>query len=102
MSPTKEGLVAKHAFTETVSETTQVRAPWRTVVRTVFQNAVALAALAPVLITIIANGQEPEALGAWAVGTLTVSGIITKIMAHPAVEKFLRDHVSWLAAGAKD
>lgn len=92
--------MADHAFAETVAETTQVRAPWRTVVRTVFQGVVSFAALAPFLAQAITNGDlenQPVWLGAY----LSISAVVTRIMAVPAVEKFLRDYIPFLAAGAK-
>ncbi len=91
--------MADHVFTETVAETTQVRAPWRTVVRTVFQGLVALAAVAPFAVDAVNDGAE--ATGA-AAAFLAVSAAVTRLMAVPGVEKFLRDYLPFLAAGAKD
>jgi hypothetical protein len=88
-------------FTESVPETTQVRAPWRTVVRTVFQIVPAVAILVPIVLEAVANG-DPSSLGAWAAVAVTVSATVTRVMALPAVEEFLRRFVPWLAAGATD
>jgi hypothetical protein len=92
--------VADHKFVETVAETTQVRAPWRTVVRTVFQAAVSLAALAPFAVEAVTDGDTAQQTGAVA-AFLAVSAAITRLMAVPAVEQFLRTYVPFLAAGAK-
>lgn len=72
---------------------TQVRRPWRSTVRTVFQALVALAAMWAFVV---------EALGlpdwAWVGASLAVAAGITRVMALPAVEVFLRRFVPWLAA----
>lgn len=88
-------------FTELVSETSQVRSPWRTALRTVFQAAVSLAALAPFAVDAITDGDAAEQTGAVA-AFLAVSAAITRLMAVPAVEVFLRNYLPFLAAGAKD
>jgi hypothetical protein len=73
---------------------TQVRYPWRSTIRSVFQFLVGLCALVPLLLN--ASGVEQQG-GAVAVA-LTVSGAVTKIMALPQVEDFLESHIPWLAA----
>lgn len=91
--------MADHKFAESVVETTQVRAPWRTALRTVFQAAVSLAALAPFAVE-AAYGDTGERTGAVA-AFLAVSAAVTRLMAVPQVETFLRNYVPFLAAGAK-
>lgn len=75
---------------------TQVRRPWRSTVRTIFQGAVALATLIPFLVTGVYNGDGdyPAAV----VQVLGVSGTITRVMALPQVENFLRRYLPWLSA----
>lgn len=80
--------------------TTQSQHPWRATIRTILAIVVALAAMAPVVYT-AATVQSPElATGAAAV-TLTIAAAITRIMALPVVEAFLRRFIPWLAAGAR-
>jgi hypothetical protein len=94
--------VAEHKFSETVTETTQVRAPWRATLRTVVWGAIAFAGLAPLILDAAADGGDVESLGGWAVAVLAVSGVITRIAALPGVEAFLRKYIPFLAAGATD
>lgn len=70
--------------------------PWRTVVRTTFQVAIALAALLP-LVFVQAGVSAAEASG-WAAVVLTVCATVTRVMAMPEVEAFLRVWMPWLAA----
>lgn len=81
--------------------TTQSAHPWRATVRTVFAAVVALAAGAPLLYTAIFNDDPATATGGLAV-VLAVAGAITRVMALPFVEDFLRRFVPWLAAGRDD
>lgn len=72
---------------------TQVRNPWRTAFRTAFQVTLALASLIPVAAA--AGGLETKAGVAQVIG---VCVIVTRIMAMPAVDEFLRRFMPWLAA----
>ena len=76
---------------------TQVRRPWRTVVRTVFQALVALAALSPVIYSAATNADPATATGALG-GVLVVSAGITRVMALPGVNGWLERFVPFLAA----
>lgn len=79
------------------TQPTQVARPWRTVVRTVVQALIALAALAPVIYSAATNDNPAAATGA--VGAaLVVAGGITRVMALPGVNRFLERFVPWLAA----
>lgn len=95
--------MSKHVFTETVAQTTQVRNPWKATIRTLFAVIPALALLVDPVLDAIANG-DGSTLGPWAALSLSVAGAITRVLAVPGVEAFLRDHgiTAWLAAGAKD
>lgn len=75
---------------------TQVRRPWRSTVRTVFQLVIALATLAP----FVAGGiyDDVDQAPVVVVQVLTVAGTITRVMAVPQVEAFLRRWAPWLAA----
>jgi hypothetical protein len=88
-------------FTESVPETTQVRAPWKAVLRTVVAQIPGIALLIPPVLDAIADG-DGESLGGWAVAALAVSGAITRVLALPGVEAFLRRNAPWLAAGARE
>lgn len=80
-----------------VVQPTQMRRPWRSTVRTVFQALIALAVVWPVVI---------QALGlpdwAWIAGSLAVAAAITRLMALPGVETWLRQFLPWLAATPKE
>lgn len=73
---------------------TQVARPWRAVARTVFEVVVSFAAMWALIVEAI--GLDPG--WQWVAGSLTVTGAITRVMALPAVETFLRRFVPWLAA----
>lgn len=76
---------------------TQVQRPWRTTVRTVFQAVVGFAAASPLIYTAIT--QEDSATATGAAGTvLLVTGAVTRVMAVPAVEKWLGRFLPFLAA----
>lgn len=81
-----------------LADPTQVRRPWRATLRTTFAALIALAALAPVLVE--AAGLDPSSLP-WLAGALAVAAAITRIMALPGVETFLRTYLPFLAAAPK-
>lgn len=72
----------------------QVRRPWRATVRTVFQALVGLATMLPLLVNATGLDQTAPLIA----GALTVSAALTRVMALPAVETWLRRFVPWLAA----
>lgn len=75
---------------------TQVKQPWRTTVRSVFQFAVALAALLPFIATgVYENIDDAPAVVAQ---LLVIAAAITRVMAVPQVEDFLRNFLPFLAA----
>ena len=78
---------------------TQVERPWRATVRTVLQALVAFAALAPVIAAAVeeATGYDLDGVPLVVTGLL-VCAAVTRVMAAPAVEAFLRQYVPWLAA----
>ena len=71
---------------------TQTRYPWRATLRTLLAAAVALASLAPV-IAVTAHIQAVPAVAQ----ILVVTGAITRVLAMPAVDDFLRRNLPWLA-----
>lgn len=78
-----------------MSTPTQVQRPWRATVRTAFQFLLAAAVLLPFVVE--ATGLEPEVYP-WLAGLLAVAASITRVMALPQVEDFLRRFAPWLAA----
>jgi hypothetical protein len=88
-------------MTETITPPvpTQVRRPWRTVARTVFQAAVALCVLFPVLVQ--TAGLDPETFP-WLAVPLAVAAAVARIMALPQVEVFLRRFIPFLSAAPKE
>lgn len=79
---------------EKEGQPTQVQAPWTTTVRSAFQALVGLAAMFPFIVE--ASG-VPEG-AAWVVVGTAISGAVTRIMALPQVNDFLRRFIPWLAA----
>lgn len=78
---------------------TQMRRPWRSTVRTVFQALVALAVLFPFLVE--ASGLTVEDWP-WLAVPLAVAAAVARIMALPQVEAFLRRFLPFLAAAPKE
>ncbi len=72
---------------------TQVRRPWRSTVRTIFQATVSLAAMWGLIIEVL---NLPD--WAWVGTSVAVAGGITRLMALPAVEEWLRRFFPFLAA----
>lgn len=77
---------------------TQVRRPWRATVRTVFQFVLALALILPFIAE--ATGLDPEVYP-WLGALLAVAAGITRVMALPQVEAFLRRFLPFLAAAPR-
>lgn len=76
-----------------MTQPTQVRHPWRATVRTVFAAVVALLSLLP---TIALVGHVDTV--AWVSQLLAVAAAITRVLALPGVNDWLRRFVPWLAA----
>lgn len=78
---------------------TQLRRPWRATVRTVFQLMLALATLLPFIASGIYDDvdQAPVVVGQ----VLAVAAGVTRVMAAPQVEAFLKRFAPWLAAAPK-
>lgn len=78
-------------------EPTQVKHPSRATFRTIFQGAIALAAILPLILT--TAGIPPVGIAGILIG---VAGAITRVMAIPAVEGFLESYLPFLAAKPKN
>lgn len=72
---------------------TQTRYPWRATARTIAAALVAALVIAPQII--VEAGLSDTAYGAQA---LAVIGAVTRILAIPGVDAWLRRYVPWLAA----
>lgn len=71
----------------------QIRHPWRAVVRTVFQLAIGLAAALPTLVVLAGL---PTSAGL--AGALGIAAALTRFMAIPAVDAAIQEWLPWLAA----
>lgn len=96
-SPTTAQAAAVAAAAVAAAPATQVRRPWRSTIRTVFQIAVGLAPMLPAIVH--ASGVDDTAAPVGA--ALAISGGVTRVMAMPAVEAFLQRFLPWLAAAPK-
>lgn len=90
-----EGVQDAAPGTVILADPTQVRRPWRSTARTVFQALVALAVLFPILVS--TAGLDPESLP-WLAVPLAVAAGFARVMALPQVEAFLRRFIPFLAA----
>lgn len=80
----------------TMPAPTQVRRPWNAVARTLTAVGAGMVAALPFLPDVIrASGLEQTAFGA---GALGVVAAVTRILAVPGVNAWLRDHVPFLSA----
>jgi hypothetical protein len=75
---------------------TQTNHPWRATVRTVIQAVIAAAAAAPLVYTAVTQASPGSSTGAVAV-FLTAAGAVTRVSALPAVDRFIRKFIPWLA-----
>jgi hypothetical protein len=75
------------------ASTTQTRHPWRAVARTIFAAVVALLSLLPTVAA--ATGIEAVPLVAQA---LAVAAAVTRVLAIPGVDDFLRQYLPFLAS----
>lgn len=69
---------------------TQTRYPWRATTRTAFAVLVALATLIPLVVA-------DAPMGALGGQLVVVAGVITRILAMPAVNDFITRYAGWLA-----
>lgn len=79
-----------------VQSTTQVRHPWRATFRTVVAAAVGLLPLLPLVATAASATTIP-----WVIAMLGIAGAVTRVLAVPGVESWLRKYFSWLSAEPK-
>ncbi|WFE47629.1 hypothetical protein [Verrucosispora sp. WMMD1129] len=76
-----------------MTHTTQTRHPWRATLRTIFAVAIGLLSLLPTIA--LAAGVDDVPLIAQALG---VAAAVTRVLAIPGVDAWLREYVPWLAS----
>lgn len=81
----------------TKSTSTQTQYPWRATVRTVFAAVVAFSAMYPLIVATLGLDANIE----WVGTSILVTGYITKVMAMPKVDQFIRDYLPLLAPEPK-
>lgn len=74
-------------------ESTQTRHPWRATVRTVLAALVGAAIILPEVVEVAGIGH----IG-WVAGAVAACGAVTRVLALPSVDAWLRRWVPWLAA----
>ena len=85
--------------TVVLADPTQLRRPWRSTARTLFQALVALCVLFPVLVETTGLDLEDAP---WLAIPLGVAAAVARIMALPQVEVFLRRFIPFLSAAPKE
>lgn len=80
-----------------MTQPTQTQHPWRATIRTVAAVALALLPVLPQIAAEFGVGAVPVVAS-----VLAVAGAVTRVLAIPAVNTVLRDHMSWLAAEPKE
>ncbi|WP_280244928.1 MULTISPECIES: hypothetical protein [Nocardia] len=73
---------------------TQSAHPWRATVRTLFAGLIGLAAMLPLIVD--ATGLPDTTPGL--AGALAISAAVTRLLALPGVNDWLRTYAPWLAA----
>ncbi|MDG4796960.1 hypothetical protein [Micromonospora sp. WMMD1082] len=76
-----------------MTHTTQTRHPWRATLRTIFAAVIGLLSLLPTIA--LAAGVDDVPLIAQALG---VAAAVTRVLAIPGVDAWLREYVPWLAS----
>lgn len=81
---------------------TQVRRPWRSTARTIFQALVSLAAIAPLIKAGVeeSTGYDLDGIP-FIIVVLAGAAAVTRVMAIPGVETWLRRFLPFLAAAPK-
>lgn len=72
--------------------------PWRRTARTIFAALVAAASMAPA-VYVAATHHDPAAATGYAATGLAIAGAVTRVLALPVVEAFLRRFAPFLSAG---
>ena len=83
------------------ASTTQIEFPWQTMIRTIVEGLICLAAGAP-LIYQAATLQDPALAGGGVGAALAVSAAVTRVWNLPVVEAWFQRFIPWLAAAPGD
>lgn len=76
-------------------QATQTKYPWQTVARTIFQGAIGLCALVPIVV----QAASPEGTASGVAAFVVVTGAVTKVMALKSVNDWLNEYLPFLGAG---
>lgn len=76
---------------------TQSQHPWRATTRTVFAAGVALLTLLPYIL-----GAAHVDTTVWGAQALAVAASVTRVLAVPGVNDFLREYLPWLSADGRE
>lgn len=98
------GVIQDTAGPGTVAEVqpTQVRRPWRTTARSVFQALVGLAVIAPLIAAAVEEATGYDLQGVpFIAAVLAGAAAVARVMAVPGVEDWLRRFLPFLAAAPK-
>jgi fatty acid desaturase len=89
-------------LTAAAVQPTQVRRPWRSTARSVFQALVGLAVIAPLVAAAVeeATGYDLDGVP-FVAAVLAGAAAVARVMAVPAVEVWLRQFLPFLAAAPK-
>ncbi|WDZ84005.1 hypothetical protein [Micromonospora cathayae] len=82
---------------QTPAPSTQNRYPWRAVARTVFAAVVALLSLLPTIAAVAGVDAVPLVAQA-----IAVAAAVTRVLAIPGVDAFLRQYLPFLASAPAD
>lgn len=92
-------IAAGRAVATTAPDTTQPTQtvhPWRATVRTVSAGALGLLVILPSVLPELGVEALP-----WAAGLLAVAGGVTRVLAIPAVDVWVTEHLPWLGAARR-
>lgn len=76
-----------------MKQATQTRHPWRATARTVLAALVGAAIILPEVVEVAGIGH----IG-WVAGAVAAAGAVTRVLALPSVDAWLRRWMPWLAA----
>ena len=89
-------------LTAAAVQPTQVRRPWRTTARSVFQALVGLAVIAPLIAAAVEEATGYDLQGVpFIAAVLAGAAAVARVMAVPGVEDWLRRFLPFLAAAPK-
>lgn len=87
--------MGRHSALEYAGTPTQVVHPWRSVLRTVFQAVVGLAAAWAIIVQAVGLDETIP----WVATSLVITGAITRFMNSPAANAILERFLPFLATG---